>query len=88
MPNTKTAKARDLSNERDRQRNMAVKSKMKTSIKAAAAAIDAKNAEEIKKTLLVALADIDRAATKGVIHANAAARRKSTLQRRAAQIPS
>jgi small subunit ribosomal protein S20 len=88
MPNTKTAKARDLSNERDRQRNMAVKSKMKTSIKAAAAAIDAKNAEEVKKTLLVALADIDRAATKGVIHANAAARRKSTLQRRAAQIPS
>jgi len=88
MPNTKTAKARDLSNERDRQRNMAVKSKMKTSIKAAAAAIDAKNADEIKKTLLVALADIDRAATKGVIHANAAARRKSTLQRRAAQIPS
>jgi small subunit ribosomal protein S20 len=86
MPNTKTAKARDLTNERDRQRNMAVKSKMKTSVKAAAAAIDAKNAEEIKKTLPVALAEIDKAATKGVIHASSAARKKSTLQRRAAQI--
>ncbi len=86
MPNTKTAKARDLTNERDRHRNMAVKSKMKTCIKAAAAAIDAKNADEIKKTLPVALAEIDMAATKGVIHANAAARKKSTLQRRAAQI--
>lgn len=86
MPNTKTAKARDLTNERDRQRNIAVKSKMKTSIKAAAAAIDAKNADEIKKTVPVALEEIDKAASKGIIHANAAARKKSTLQRRAAQI--
>lgn len=86
MPNTKTAKARDLTNERDRQRNIAVKSKMKTSIKAAAAAIDAKNADEIKKTLPLALEEIDKAASKGIIHANAAARKKSTLQRRAAQI--
>ncbi|MCC6489785.1 MAG: 30S ribosomal protein S20 [Candidatus Hydrogenedentes bacterium] len=86
MPNTKTAKARDLTNERDRLRNIAVKSRMKTFVKEAATALDAKDAEAIKKTLPKALAEIDRAASKGVIHANSAARKKSTLQRRAAEL--
>ena len=86
MPNTKTAKARDLTNERDRLRNIAVKSRMKTYVKEAATAIDSKDTEAIKKSLPKALAEIDRAASKGVIHANSAARKKSTLQRRAAEL--
>lgn len=86
MPNTKTAKARDITNERNRQRNAAIKSKMKTHVKAAATALDSKDMEGVKKTLAKALAEIDRAAAKGVLHRNSAARKKSTLQRRAAAL--
>ncbi|HRK33359.1 MAG TPA: 30S ribosomal protein S20 [Candidatus Hydrogenedentes bacterium] len=86
MPNTKTAKARDITNERNRQRNAAIKSKMKTYVKEAATALDTKNAEALKQSLTKALSEIDRAATKGVLHPNSAARKKSTLQRRAAAL--
>ncbi len=83
MPNTKTAKARDITNERNRQRNVAVKSRMKTYVKDAMAALDAKDKDKVAKTLPVALAEIDKAASKGMLHPNSAARKKSTLQRRA-----
>jgi len=86
MPNTKTAKARDITNERNRQRNVAIKSRMKTHVKETATALDAKDAEAVKKSIAKALSEIDRAATKGVLHPNSAARKKSTLQRRAAAL--
>jgi len=86
MPNTKTAKARDITNERNRKRNIAIKSKMKTFVKDTAAALDAKDADSVKKGLTKALSEIDRAAAKGVLHPNSAARKKSTLQRRAAEL--
>lgn len=82
MPNTKTAKARDITNERNRRRNVAIKSKMRTYVKEAAQPLSAKNLDDAK--LRKALSEIDRAAAKGVIHRNAAARKKSTLQRLAA----
>ncbi|MBX7254840.1 MAG: 30S ribosomal protein S20 [Candidatus Hydrogenedentes bacterium] len=86
MPNTKTAKARDITNERNREKNVAVKSRMKTFVKDAMTAIDAKDKDRVSKTLPVALTEIDKAVTKGVIHANSGARKKSTLQRRAAAL--
>jgi small subunit ribosomal protein S20 len=86
MPNTKTAKARDITNERNRKRNIAIKSKMKTHVKETGLALDAKNAETVKATLAKALSEIDRAAAKGVLHPNSAGRKKSTLQRRAAAL--
>ena len=86
MPNTKTAKARDITNERNRKRNVAVRSKMKTHVKETATALDAKDKGGVTTTLAKALAEIDRAASKGVIHKNSAARKKSTLQRRAAAL--
>ena len=85
MANCKGAKKRILVNERNRQRNISVKSKVKTYTKSAMDAIDAKDAEGIAKAVPEALSAIDKAASKGVIHRNSAARRKSTLQRLAAE---
>ena len=80
MANIKSQKKRILTNELSRQRNMAVRSKMKTMVKQAMAAIEANDAAQLKTAVSEALSAIDRAATKGVIHRNAAARKKSTIQ--------
>tara|TARA_R110001592_G_scaffold157729_2_gene388611 strand:- start:96 stop:356 length:261 start_codon:yes stop_codon:yes gene_type:complete len=86
MANIKSQKKRNLTNEKSRQRNMAVRSRMKTMIKHALTAIESKDADQIKTAVPTALSAIDRAASKGVIHNNNAARKKSTLQHRAAAI--
>ncbi len=86
MANIKSQKKRILTNEKARQRNMAIRSRMRTMIKQALAAIDAKDAEQIKTAVPTALSAIDRAASKGVIHANNAARKKSSIQHRAAAV--
>ncbi len=80
MANIKSQKKRILTNELARQRNMAVRSKMKTMVKQAVTAIEAKDPEQLKTAVSDALSAIDRAASKGVIHRNAAARKKSTIQ--------
>lgn len=84
MANIKSQKKRILTDEKARQRNMAVRSRMRTMIKHALTAIETKDADKVKTAVPEALSAIDRAATKGVIHANNAARKKSTLQHRAA----
>lgn len=84
MPNIKSAKKRMRTDERNRQRNMSIRSRMKTYVKGALTAIESKDPNEINKVLRQALSEVDRAATKGVIHPNSAARKKSMLQRRAA----
>ena len=84
MPNIKSAAKRVKTSEKSRQRNMAVRSRMKTMIKGALTAIETKDAEQIKVAVPAALSAIDRAASKGVIHANSAARKKSSIQHRLA----
>ncbi|MHB9025915.1 MAG: 30S ribosomal protein S20 [Armatimonadota bacterium] len=81
MPNTKSSKKDLKIGERNRQRNVAVKSKLKTLRTKAQAAIktDAASSEAAVK---LALKEIDSAATKGIIHKNAAARRKSRLMKK------
>lgn len=86
MPNTKTAKARTVTSERDRQRNVAVRSRLKTYIKDAMTALDAKDKDRASKAVPIAIAEIDKAASKGVLHPNSAARKKSTLTRRTTAI--
>lgn len=88
MANIKSSKKSIETSERNRQRNIAVKSRMKTFVKHAVEAIDAKDAGRIQTTLADALCEIDRAASKGVIHKNSAARKKSTLQRLAGAVQS
>lgn len=84
MANIKSQKKRNLTSEKSRQRNMAVRSRMKTMIKGALTAIETKDAAQIQVAVPAALSAIDRAASKGVIHANSAARKKSSIQHRLA----
>lgn len=83
MAHSKSALKRIRQNERNRQRNVAVKSRMKTYIKQALDALEGDNAETRPTAVAKAISEIDRAASKGVIHANSAARKKSMIQRRA-----
>ncbi len=82
MPNTKSAKKDLLTNRRNRLRNQSVKSRLKTLRTKAVAAITTAVATS-EDAVKLALKAFDSAATKGVIHKNTAARRKSRLMKRA-----
>jgi small subunit ribosomal protein S20 len=79
VANIKSQKKRVLTNEKAHQRNRAVKSGLKTAIKKVHAAVEAGNAEEAKSAALDASRLLDKAASKGVIHASQAANRKSGI---------
>lgn len=79
MPNIKSAKKRVVISEKARQRNVAARSKMRTLIKNVIKAIVAGNKEDAKKAFAVCEPVLDRAANKGLIHTNKAARHKSKL---------
>lgn len=76
MANIKSAIKRNRQNEKRRAANKTVSSRMKSSVKAAEEAAGTEKADE---ALRVAMKNIDKAANKGVIHANNAARKKSRL---------
>lgn len=86
MANIKSQKKRNITNERNRQRNVAVKSRVKTYIKSTMSAIEAKDTTKVGELLTQTLSEIDRAASKGIIHANSAARKKSHLQHLASSL--
>jgi small subunit ribosomal protein S20 len=77
MANIKSQKKRILTNAKAHDRNKAVRSELKTRIKAAEA--DPSDDDAVR----AAVKRIDSAAQKGVIHKNAAARQKSRLMKRA-----
>jgi len=79
VANIKSQKKRNLTNAKRAERNKAVKSELKTSVKNATAAAGADNSEE---ALRLAVKRLDMAAAKGVIHKNQAARRKSRLMKK------
>lgn len=80
MPNIKSAEKRVDVAERNRLRNMAIKTSVKTAIKKVYDAIKAKaDAKQIQETVNNAYSLIDRAVSKGVLHKNTAARKKSRL---------
>jgi small subunit ribosomal protein S20 len=81
MANTKSAIKRIKVSAKKHQRNIAVKSATRTYVKKARAAI-AQNAVEADEDVTAAISALDRAAKKGVIHRNNAARRKSRLVKR------
>lgn len=83
MPNIKSV-MKDVKKSRERhERNVSVKSKIKTFVKKARGVIDAGDAQAAQQAVTVATSVIDKAAEKGIIHKNAAARRKSRLMRAA-----
>ena len=79
MANIKSAKKRILVNRTKAERNIAIKSGVKTAIKKVYAAIDAKDVEAAKVALKDATIAIDKATTKGVYHKNNASRKVSRL---------
>jgi len=86
VANIKSQKKRIKTNEKARQRNKAVKSALRTHVRnfrEAVAAGDKDKAAELAKTANRAL---DKAASKGVIHANQAANRKSSISSKAATV--
>ena len=79
MPNIKSAKKRVIVAETRRQRNMAAKSAMRTQLKKFAAAVATGNKEEAQAQLVVTVKMLDKTASKGIIHKNAADRKKAQL---------
>jgi small subunit ribosomal protein S20 len=86
MPHSKSAKKRVLQNEKCRMANKAVKSSMRSQIKAVNEAIDAGDKDKAQQEMKLATKKLDKAARKNVIHKNQAARRKSRLQKSIDQI--
>ena len=81
VANIKSQKKRILTNAKAADRNKAVKSELRTRVKNAEKAVGTADADT---ALRVAVKRLDKAAAKGVIHANAAARRKSRLMKKLA----
>ncbi|MGI6175884.1 MAG: 30S ribosomal protein S20 [Christensenellales bacterium] len=75
MANIKSAAKRAVVSQRQRQQNTAVKSNMRTSLKKFSAA----DAEQAKELYDDTVSTVDKAAAKGVIHKNAANRKKAQL---------
>lgn len=82
MAKSKTPAKRARRAEKRRLINMARKSAMKTAIKKYEAALAEKNVELAKERLIAATSIIDRNAARGIIHRNAAARKKSRLMKK------
>ncbi|HLS04611.1 MAG TPA: 30S ribosomal protein S20 [Actinomycetales bacterium] len=79
MANIKSQIKRNKTNEKSRQRNLAVKSEMRTYVRRVREAVAAGNKEDAAAALQAASQKLDKAAAKGVIHQNQAANRKSAL---------
>ncbi|MBR2570861.1 MAG: 30S ribosomal protein S20 [Clostridia bacterium] len=80
MPNIKSAIKRVKVNKKKNLRNRMIKSAMRTSLKKYENAIEAGTADAA--SLSVAMGAIDKAASKGVIHKNAANRKKARMAKR------
>jgi small subunit ribosomal protein S20 len=81
MPNIKSASKRVKISEIRRMRNMAAKTRLKTATKKFKEAVEVGNKDQAQPALKELLALLDKAAGKKLIHKNAAARKKSKLQK-------
>ena len=79
MAHSKSSKKRIVIGERNRLRNQAVKSRVKTFVKKVLVAVDANNVDEATTALNVAYKELDNAVTKGILKKNTVSRKKSRL---------
>ena len=79
MPNIKSAKKRVLVNKTKAMQNKAAKSALKTTLKKFDAAVADGNRSEADVAYKVAVQAVDKAAGKGLLHRNNAARKKSAM---------
>ncbi|GAB3265964.1 MULTISPECIES: 30S ribosomal protein S20 [Micromonospora] len=84
MANIKSQIKRNRQNEKRRLRNKSVKSSLKTAIRKFNEAAEAGDTEKATTLMREATRKLDKAASKGVIHANQAANRKSAIAQRVA----
>ncbi|WP_423362863.1 30S ribosomal protein S20 [Mycoplasma sp. P36-A1] len=81
MPNIKSQKKRVKTNEKKRTFNSAFKSSMRTAIKKVSIAVESNDLEAAQANLAIASKKLDQANSKGILHKNSVARKKSSLQR-------
>ncbi|MDN4481423.1 MULTISPECIES: 30S ribosomal protein S20 [Demequina] len=86
MANIKSKIKRIGTNEKSRQRNVAVRSELKTHVRRVREAVAAGDKAAAETALKTALTKLDKAASKGVIHQNQAANRKSSLAKNVAAL--
>lgn len=84
MPHHKSAAKRVITNEKARQRNMAAKSHLRSTLRTVRAATTRAEAD---KALKGAIALLDRTASRGIIKKETASRQKSRLTKFAAKLP-
>ena len=81
MANIKSAKKRILVNETKAARNKAIRSRVKTSIKKVEAAVTANDKAAAQTALIEAIAEINKAGTKGVYHKKTVSRKIARLSK-------
>jgi len=86
LANTLSSKKRIRQNEKHRLRNKTVRTRTRSFIKRAQLAIEEGNPENATQAVKKAISEIDRAKSKGILHRNNAARRKSRLMKRLAPL--
>lgn len=86
MANIKSQMKRIRTNEKRRLRNQSVKSELKTLVRKTREAVEAGDKEAAEAALQAASRKLDKAVSKGVIHKNQAANRKSKLAHRVSKL--
>ena len=86
MANIKSAINRNKQNEKRRIRNRVFRGRARTFVQRARVSLEAGNPEAAREATLIAISTLDKAASKGIIHKNNAARRKSRLMKRLAEL--
>ena len=81
MPNIKSAKKRVLTSAKKRENNNVIEQKTKTAIKKYVKAVEVNDKEDAKEKLSIAIKNIDKATSSGLMHKNKAARQKSRLMK-------
>lgn len=81
MPHTPSAKKRLKQSLRRKARNRSVKAELRTELKKVRTSAAAGNADEAKQGMVAAQTKLDRAAGRGIIHKNKAARMKSRMSK-------
>ena len=79
MAHSKSSKKRVYIGERNRIRNQAIKSRVKTFVKKVLVAVDANNVDEATTALNTVYKELDKAVSKGILKKNTVSRRKSRL---------
>ena len=86
LANIKSQIKRNKQNEKRRLRNRMYRGSTRATVRDARSILEAGNVEESRSAVMEAISALDKAAAKGVIHKNNAARRKGRLMKRLASL--